>query len=457
MKFAVKSRRVLYNEKLTAVSVFSEDGRIKDICSYNESFDCMTEDFGDLVIMPGLCDSHVHINEPGREDWEGFETATKAAAAGGITFIADMPLNSLPVTINESSFDKKTETAKDKLYCDTGFYGGLIPGNVYDLVKLSERGVLGIKAFMIESGLEEFPPVNETQIREALKVLKSYPDKKGSGRQNQIPLLVHAEIAGNLKPSVNYSKYSFKSFLEARPAEWESSAVEILIKLCREYNYHIHIVHVSAASSVELIRNAKKEGLPLTVETCPHYLYFSSEEIPDNNTGFKCTPPIRDSANREVLWDAVKDGTIDFVVSDHSPCNPVLKFIEEGNFAEAWGGISGLQFSLPVFWTKAKRRGVSVTELSELMSSRTSGFLSTGKRKGKIEKGYDSDFIVFDPEGKFTVEEKNIFHRHKVTPYMGEELYGIVEHTYLRGNKVFEKGKIVSDPAGEIILRERNS
>ena len=457
MKFAIKSRRVLYKDKLTALSVVSENGRIKDICSYNESFDCRTEDFGDLVIMPGLCDSHVHINEPGREDWEGFETATMAAAAGGITFIADMPLNSLPVTTNEASFDKKTESAKNKLYCDTGFYGGLVPDNINELNKLSEKGVLGIKAFMIDSGLEEFPRVNENHIREAIKVLKSNSEKTGRGRHNQIPLLVHAEIAGESKLSGNYSKYSFKSFLEARPAEWESSAVGMLINLCRESDYHIHIVHVSAASSVEMIRKAKKEGLPLTVETCPHYLYFSSEEIPDNDTRFKCTPPIRDSANREILWDAVKDGTIDFVVSDHSPCNPVLKFIEEGNFAEAWGGISGLQFSLPVFWTQARKRGVTVPELSELMSSGTSGFLNSGIRKGKIEKGYDADFTVFDPESKFTVEKKNIFHRHKETPYTGKELYGIVNHTFLRGNKVFEKGKIVSDPSGEIILREKTS
>lgn len=448
MKFVVKSKKVLTGGVLKKASVLIENGRITDVFEYDKILDCLTEDFGELVLMPGLTDTHVHINEPGRTDWEGFETATKAAAAGGITMLADMPLNSSPVTTTPDSLDLKIQSTKNKLYADTGFYGGLIPGNTDQLEPLIKKGVLGLKAFMIDSGIDEFPFVNENDLRRALStaVLRNAP---------KLPILVHAETdCGIIRPD-NYSANSFRSFLDTRPAEWEHEAVKILVRLCREFRHNIHIVHLSSAGSLEMIREAKSEGLPLTVETCPHYLYFSSEDIPDNNTKFKCTPPIRDKVNKEKLWEAVSDGTIDFIVSDHSPCDPGLKYMPEGNFEKAWGGIAGLQFSLPVFWTAAKEKGITIDKISELMSRRTAEFLGLGNKKGKIEKGFDADIVVFDPDKKFTVEDKNIFHKHKTTPYSGMELFGVTETTYLRGIKVFEKGNIVSAATGEIVLKNK--
>lgn len=448
MKFVVKSKKVLTGGALKNASVLIDNGKIADVFEYEKKTDWITEDFGELVLMPGLTDTHVHINEPGRTDWEGFETATKAAVAGGITMLVDMPLNSSPVTTTFDSFDQKIQSAENKLYADSGFYGGLIPGNAEKLEPLIKRGVLGLKAFMIDSGIEEFPFVNEYDLRRALSTaaLRNAPE---------LPVLVHAETdCGFIRPD-NYSPNSFRSFLDTRPAEWEHEAVKFLTKLCREFRHHIHIVHLSSAGSLEMIREAKSEGLPLTVETCPHYLYFSSEDIPDNDTRFKCTPPIRDSINREKLWEAVIDGTIDFIVSDHSPCDPGLKFMPEANFEKAWGGIAGLQFSLPVFWTAAKERKISIKKVSELMSRRTAEFLGLGKKKGKIEKGFDADIVVFDPDKKFTVEDKNIFHRHKTTPYSGRDLFGVTETVYLRGKKVFDKGKIVSAAVGEIVLKNK--
>lgn len=445
MKFAIKSKRVLINDKMKAASILIEDGKITDIVECNFEFGFHTEDYGESVIMPALTDTHVHINEPGRTDWEGFETATKAAAAGGITTLVDMPLNSSPVTTDTEKLHLKINSTKNKLYADVGFYGGLIPENINEIESMIKNGVFGLKAFMIDSGIDEFPFVSETDIRKAFDVLKDH---------RNVPMLFHAETECNIDKPNNYSEHSFKSFLETRPDLFENKAVELLIKLCREYNQRVHIVHLSSDKSIEMIRSAKNEGLPLTVETCPHYLYFSSDEIRDNDTRYKCTPPIRDNKNREKLWDAVKEGVIDFIVSDHSPCDPELKFMKESNFKKAWGGISGLQFGLSLIWTAAKVRGFTIPDISKLMCENTAEFIGLGKRKGKIQKGYDADLIVFDPEKKFIVEEKNIFHKHKVTPYSGEELYGVIETTFLRGIKVYENGKIVSDPVGKIILNK---
>jgi allantoinase len=445
MKFAIKSKRVLINDELKAASLLIEDGKITDIVECNFEFGFHTEDFGESVIMPALTDTHVHINEPGRTEWEGFETATKAAAAGGITTLVDMPLNSSPVTTDTEKLHLKIDSAKNKLYVDAGFYGGLIPENINELNSLIQNGVVGLKAFMVDSGLDEFPFVNETDIRKAFEKLKDH---------RNVPVLFHAEIDCGFEKPDDYSGDSFNSFLKTRPENWENQAVELLIKLCREYNQRIHIVHLSSGESVEMIRAAKKEGLPLTVETCPHYLYFSSDVIPDNDTRFKCTPPIRNNENREKLWEAVKEGVIDFIVSDHSPCDPELKFLKDCNFEKAWGGISGLQFGLSVIWTAAKERGFSVADVSKLMSRNTAEFIGIGNRKGKIQIGFDADLIVFDPEKKFIVEEKNIFHKHKVTPYSGKELYGVIETTFLSGIKVYENGKIVSEPVGKLILNK---
>ncbi|MEO8447908.1 MAG: allantoinase AllB, partial [bacterium] len=385
-------------------------------------------------------------NEPGRENWEGFETAPKAAAAGGITMLVDMPLNSSPVTIDADSFYKKITAAKGKLYVACGFYGGIVPGNEDKIEELIKCGVLGFKAFMIHSGIEDFPDVNEADLRKALDVLK----RSGS----KLPLLVHAELNIGKTISGKPDTKSYSGFLESRPREMENKAIRLLIDLSREYDYHIHIVHLSSSDAIGIIKKAKAEGVKITVETCPHYLFFSSENIDDNDTRFKCTPPIRENENREKLWEAVEDGLIDLIVSDHSPCDPDLKFIEEGDCEKAWGGVSSLQLGLSVVWTEAVKRKISIEKISKLMSSNTSAFIGMNQSKGKIENGFDADLVIFDPTEKFTVEKNLLYHKHRVTPYIGCELTGKVIATYLNGEKIFENGKIINSPTGKIILKK---
>jgi len=446
MKLALKSKNVLTPGGLKDMIVFISNGKIVDVSVdlIDEGFELI--DYGELVIMPGLVDTHVHINEPGRENWEGFETATKAAAAGGITMLVDMPLNSSPVTIDVDSFNTKIKAAKGKLYVDCGFYGGIVPGNENEIEGLIKNGVVGFKAFMIHSGIDDFPDVSEADLRKALDVLK----RSGS----KLPLLVHAEMNISKINSVTPDTKSYSGFLESRPREMENKAIGLLIDLSREYDYHIHIVHLSSSDAISIIRKAKSEGVKVTVETCPHYLFFSSENIDDNDTRFKCTPPIRENENREKLWKAVEDGLIDLIVSDHSPCDPRLKFIEEGNYEKAWGGISSLQLGLSVVWTEAVKRNITLEKISKLMSTNTAAFIGMNRYKGKIEKGFDADLVIFDPMEKFTVEENLLYHKHKVTPYIGCELSGKVEATYLNGEKIFENGKIIKIPTGKIILRK---
>jgi allantoinase len=442
MNFCIKSKNVLTPDGVKSAAIIIENGIIRDIVSSFENSEIPVEDFGDLVIMPALTDTHVHINEPGREDWEGFETATKAAAAGGITTLADMPLNSSPVTVDIDSFRKKLNSAKDKLYVDCGFYGGIIPGNSDKLSEMIDAGVLGFKAFMTDSGIEEFPCVSESDLRHALEKIQG----------SDIPLLVHAESDCGFNKEKEYSEYSYSSFLNTRPPEWETKAIEILIRLSREFDQHIHIVHLSSAESLHIIKRAKAEGLKITVETCPHYLFFSSEEINDRETLYKCTPPIRNNENREMLWDAINHGVIDFIVSDHSPCEPGLKCIEEGSFEKAWGGISSLQLGLPVVWTECRKRGISIEKVSKFMSHNTADFIGIGDQKGKLKKGYWADIVIFDPERRFTVADEMLFHKHRNTPYLSRELYGLVQSVFLKGNKIFEDGKILTKPNGNIIL-----
>lgn len=444
MKFAVRSENVLTPVGIINATVLIENGRIISVEEYNFQSDCEIIDYGKLTIIPGLVDTHVHINEPGREHWEGFETATKSAAAGGITMIVDMPLNSAPVTVDEKSLRRKIIASRGKLFVDCGFYGGIIPGNENKLLALAENGVLGFKAFMVHSGIDDFPNVNENDLRKALEILRNENERI-------LPLLVHAELDLPELKKIPFRGYS--SFLKSRPKAMENEAIKLLISLSREFNYPVHIVHLSSSDAIDFIAKAKSEGLKITTETCPHYLTFTSEEIPENDTRFKCTPPIRESENREKLWEAVKNGIIDFIVSDHSPCNPELKFINEGNFEKAWGGISSLQLGLSVVWTEARQRNLRLEEVVKLMSTNTSAFIGLENRKGKIEKGYDADIVIFDPEKKIVVNDNILFHKHKVTPYAGRGLYGSVEATYLRGNKIYDSGGILNGAKGQSIIR----
>ncbi len=336
---AITSQRVITPQEERAAAILIRGEKILDIISISEiPTDCPVEDMGNNVVMPGLVDTHVHINEPGRTDWEGFETATKAAAAGGITTLVDMPLNCIPVTTTVDALNQKIVATQNQLWIDCGFYGGLIPDNIQDIEPLADAGVLGFKAFLSPSGIDEFPNILESHLREALPVLS----KKG------IPVLVHAELENGTAQSEENKTY--KSFQDSRPKSWENNAIKLLIQLCKEYNARIHIVHLSSADILSDIAQTRNDGYPISVETCPHYLHFASENISDGDTRFKCAPPIWEGENRENLWRGLEKGMINFITSDHSPCTPELKNMKAGNFEKAWGGISSIQFTLPVIF-----------------------------------------------------------------------------------------------------------
>lgn len=431
--FAIRSRRVLVGAAgdPRPACVFVRDGKIEKIADYDEPpVDSPLIEGGEHVLMAGIFDTHAHINEPGRTDWEGFQSATRAAAAGGITSVVDMPLNSIPATTTLEALRVKTETAFGKCAIDYGFWGGVVPGNASELEPMVKAGALGFKCFLIESGVDEFPRVTETELRIAMPILARLG----------VPLLVHAELdCGAEIREKNPKKYL--GYLESRPPKWEVEAIKLVIRLARETGCAVHIVHLSAADALEEIRAAKLEGIPISVETCPHYLYFESERIESGATQYKCAPPIRDHLNRERLWAGLLEGSIDFVVSDHSPCTPALKAFESGDFEKAWGGISGLQFSLPVVWTEMKRRGLSIRQLSVWMSARTAEFAGQSSRTGEIKEGLDANLLLWDPAETFRVDRAMIFHKHKVTPYEGSELAGTVIKTIVRGRVVYENGK----------------
>lgn len=395
------------------------------------------------LLMPGVIDPHVHINEPGRTDWEGFDTATKAAIAGGITTLIDMPLNSTPVTTTVKAFEQKLAATKNKLHTNVGFWGGIVPGNENEIEGLIEKAVLGFKAFLTHSGIDEFPNVTEQDLRKVMPVIAKHG----------LPLLVHCELTDNIKRSTqNVTSYS--NYLNTRPKKWEDDAIALMIRLCEEFDCRVHIVHLSSADSVEQLQRAKEKGLPITVETGQHYLYFNAENITASQTQFKCAPPIRDKENNDQLWLALKSGIIDFVATDHSPSTPDLKELQSGNFLKAWGGIASLQFALPVLWTAAKKRGCTISDTVKWLCENPAKLAGQANSKGQIAKGYDADLVVFNEEAMFTVTEKMIQHKHKITPYLNEELYGVAEQTYIAGKRVYNKGVFEELNAGKLILGE---
>ena len=409
-------------EGTRAASIHIKDGRIDRIASYDVDAEY---EAGDSIVMPGIIDTHVHVNEPGRTEWEGFETATRAAAAGGVTTILDMPLNSIPATTSVAALEQKREAARGKSLVNVEFIGGVVPGNANQIVPLAEAGVRAFKCFLTPSGVAEFENVTEDDLREA------FPYVARTG----LPLMVHAEdplcIVAHRGASTRYADY-----VASRPVDAEHRAIELMVRLMEEVPARVHIVHLSSATSLEIIRDAKARGLPITVETCPHYLTFAAEEIPDGATEFKCAPPIRSSEERDALWDALVAGDIDLIASDHSPCPPAMKD-SNGDFFGCWGGIASLQVTLPAVWTGARSRGVKPERIAEWMCAATAKLAGFSKSKGAIAPGFDADITIWNPDRAFIVSGASLLHRHPITPYSNKSLFGAIERVVVSGRQVF--------------------
>jgi allantoinase len=419
-----RARRMITTAGEVEGTVGVREGRIVAVEPLNSSLDAdrVIELGANQVLLPGLVDTHVHVNDPGRTEWEGFKTATRAAAAGGITTLLDMPLNSVPPTIDVDALDVKRKTAEGRLHVDVGFWGGAVPGNFKQLRPMHEAGVFGFKSFLLHSGVDEFGHLSFPEFETALSELNRF---------NGL-MLVHAEDEHAIS-SPHGRRYA--DFLASRPRSAENSAIAKVIELARKTGARAHILHLSSSDALPMIARAKQEGVELTVETCPHYLTFVAEEIQDGATQFKCCPPIREAANREALWRGLADGTIDFIVSDHSPSTVAMKRFDTGDFGQAWGGIAGLQVGLPAVWTQARRRGHKIFDVAEWMAHRPAR-LAGMRHKGQIAPGYDADFCVFAPDDAFTVQAEQLYHRNRVTAYHGVPLSGRVVTTWLRGIKV---------------------
>lgn len=419
MTLCLRGRRVITPEGERPALIEVQDGLISAISDYSAAVPRDVVDVpDDCVLMPGLVDTHVHVNEPGRTEWEGFATATRAAAAGGITTVLDMPLNSIPPTVDVAALEVKRKAADGQCAVDVGFWGGAIGGNVGELAPLYDAGVFGFKCFLLDSGVPEFPPVTDLD-----------PVLAEIARIGAV-LLVHAEDGDDLEPH-SASPY-YGDFLRSRPATAEYDAIARVLDAAARTGARVHIVHLAAATAVPMLAQARADGIKVTVETCPHYLTFAADEVPDGATEFKCCPPIRDADNRDGLWQALADGVIDIVVSDHSPCTPELKGRDTGDFAAAWGGIASVQLSLPAVWTAAEARGHSLSDVVSWMSTRPAAFAGLPS-KGRIAVGAEADLVVFAPEEEFTVDAAALAHRNPVTPYHGHRLRGAVRTTYLRG------------------------
>ncbi|HEU4405415.1 MAG TPA: allantoinase AllB [Polyangiaceae bacterium] len=443
---AIRSTRAFVDGAFRPAAVVVEGGRVADVLGHGEPGPSLpVDDLGDLWLLPGLVDPHVHMNEPGRTEWEGFATATRAAAAGGVTTLVDMPLNCIPVTTSAPALETKLEAARDLLAVDVGFWGGVVPGNARELAKMVERGALGAKCFLCHSGIDDFPASTEADLREAMPVL----------RDANAPLLVHAELERPGAPACAGDVRSYATYLASRPRAWEDDAVALMVALCRATRCPVHIVHLSSSGALDALRRAKDEGLPFSAETCPHYLCLSAEEIAAGATEFKCAPPIREAENREKLWAAVREGLIDLVTSDHSPCTPGLKKPAEGDFCGAWGGIASLSLGLPSVLTAARARGVAPERVVTAMSEAPARLAGLARTKGRIARGFDADLCAFDPDARWVVRAEALPFRHKVSPYVGRELQGRVVTTWLRGEATYGDGAREGAAGGRPLLGRR--
>ena len=449
-KQAIRSRRLVLPDGVRPGCIVFDEGRIVAL----ETFaapppDAALLDYSDYLVLPGLIDVHAHINEPGRTEWEGFATATRAAAAGGFTCVIDMPLNSIPATTNVSALDAKRAAAQGKATVDYGFWGGAVQGNAADLQSLAVAGVRGFKSFLVHPGIEEFTMVREADLRKALPAIA----------ESGLPLLVHAEAPGPIAEAerelsnsgADWRQYS--TYLRSRPPEAELAAIQMLLDLCREYRFRLHIVHLATACAVPILKAAREEGLPVTVETCPHYLYFSDQSINSGATIFKCAPPIRDVTNREALWQALKDGVIDLIATDHSPCPPALKRPDLGDFKLAWGGIASLSVALSAIWTAAHARGFCIADIARWMAESPAQLAGLQSTKGRIAPGFEADFTIFDPDAQRQITPESLHFRHPISPYVGEKLRGEVRAAFVRGRCVYSDGSFPASLHGRECLQ----
>jgi allantoinase len=454
MSQVFRSTRVLTAEGLVPAALVVEDEQIAEVGNWDPlPSGVPLTDFGDAVLMPGLVDSHVHINEPGRTEWEGFWTATRAAASGGITTLVDMPLNSIPETISVEALQAKRSAAQGKTWVDWAAWGGVVRGNANALPALAASGIPGFKCFLIHSGIDGFPWVDEAELRLALEQLKS----------TGLPLLAHAEVQGPVDEATKDLNAAgadgrrYSTYLASRPDRAELEAITLLIRLAEEFQSPIHIVHLSSAEALPLLAAARDRGVPVSAETCVQYLWFAAEDIPDGATEFKCAPPIRRRANRDRLWAALEEGLIGMVTTDHSPCPPAMKHRDQGHWDQAWGGIASLGLALPVMATMLERRGVELNvalkHLSSWMSMETARLAGLAGRKGALIPGADADFLIFDPDTPWTVAPQHLHFRHKLSPYLNVELRGCVLETWLRGKQVFAHQQFINQPRGRELVR----
>jgi allantoinase len=440
---AVRSTRVVTPSGVQPGIIVIVGSKILGIAPMGESLDSVrVTDVGDHMVLPGLVDLHSHLNEPGRTEWEGFETGTRAAAAGGFTTIVDMPLNCIPSTTTVSALEEKRTAVAGKACVDYAFWAGAVPGNSAEISNLAKAGARGFKCFLAPSGVDEFRMVEQTHLCELMPVIA------GTG----LPLLAHAELPGPIAEATDqlndadWRKYN--TYLQSRPEIAETEAIRLLISLVQQFNCPLHVVHLSAGSALRDLDSARSQALPITVETCPHYLYFSAEEIPDGRTEWKCAPPIREAMNQALLWEALRSGEIDAVATDHSPCPPEMKRTDTGDLRAAWGGITSLPVGLSAMWTAARDRGFHITDLVRWMSEKPASLAGLGSEKGKISSGQDADLVIFDPDASFEVGTDHFPSRHKLSPYIGETLTGRVRMTVVRGEVVYSEGQFRDDPIG---------
>ena len=441
----IRSTHVISDIGDRPAAVCVSDGRIVKIAAFDEVIPAKKDITITGALIPGLVDTHVHINEPGRTQWEGFESATKAAAAGGVTTVIDMPLNSIPPTTNVAALAVKKAAATGKCSVDVGFWGGSIPGNVSDLKGLHDEGVFGFKCFLLHSGVDEFPGSDLDDLTAALKELVTL----------DALMVVHAEDSIAIQKSIKPSSRSYSEFLASRPKGAENVAIAQLIEQARTIKGRVHVLHLSSGDSLALIRSAKADGVRISAETCPHYLALTAEEIADGATQYKCCPPIREKINQDELWQGLKSGVIDLIVSDHSPCTEDLKIFDIGDFQQAWGGISSLQLGISIIWTQAREQDVSLWQVMKWMSQKPAE-LAGLERKGAIKVGMDADFAEFDTEAQFTVEPTALFHKNQITPYQGKTLQGKIKQTWLRGELIYKDASMINSPHGEFLIRGKN-